>query len=158
MHFHPDRGFQHPTASDITTREVYERRRDLLKLMALGSGGAALAGWAARDARAQTAITRPNKLAALAAAKSTASGGMTMEKPTSYQDITTYNNYYEFGTDKADPGKNAHTLKTRPWTVAVEGEVKKPKVYDIEELLKLSAQEERVYRMRCVEGWSMVVP
>src|SRR6202008_912867 len=82
----------------------------------------------------------------------------TMEKQTPYQDVTSYNNFYEFGTDKADPGHNAHTLKTRPWTVAVEGEVKKPKVFDIDELLKLAPQEERIYRLRCVEGWSMVVP
>jgi methionine sulfoxide reductase catalytic subunit len=72
--------------------------------------------------------------------------------------MTSYNNYYEFGTDKSDPGRNAHTLKTRPWTVSIEGEVKKPKLFDIEELLKLSPMEERVYRMRCVEGWSMVIP
>ena len=157
MHFHSDRGLQHRTTSDITPREVYEQRRELLKLIALGGGGATLAAWAARDARAQT-IARPNKLGALTAPKSTVSGGITMEKPTSYQDITSYNNFYEFGTDKSDPAKNAHTLKTRPWTVAVEGEVKKPKVFDIEELLKASAQEERLYRMRCVEGWSMVVP
>jgi sulfoxide reductase catalytic subunit YedY len=72
--------------------------------------------------------------------------------------VTSYNNFYEFGTDKADPARNAHTLKTRPWTVAVEGEVRKPKVFDLDELLKLSPQEERIYRLRCVEGWSMVVP
>jgi sulfoxide reductase catalytic subunit YedY len=77
---------------------------------------------------------------------------------TSHKDVTTYNNFYEFGTDKTDPSDNAHTLKTRPWTVAVEGEVKKPKVYDIDELLKLAPLEERIYRMRCVEGWSMVIP
>ena len=159
MHFHPDRGFQHPFSSDITPRTVYDQRRDLLKSMALGSAGLALAGWAARDASAQSGIvTRPGKLATLPAARSTVAGGMTMEKATAYQDVSTYNNFYEFGTDKADPAKNAHTLKTRPWTIAVEGEVKKPKVFDIEELLKLSAQEERVYRMRCVEGWSMVIP
>jgi sulfoxide reductase catalytic subunit YedY len=81
-----------------------------------------------------------------------------MEKPTPYADVTAYNNYYEFGTDKADPAVNAHTLKTRPWTVTVEGEVKKPGTHDIEALLKLAPMEERLYRLRCVEGWSMVVP
>jgi sulfoxide reductase catalytic subunit YedY len=81
-----------------------------------------------------------------------------MEKTTPYVDVTSYNNFYEFGTDKADPEKYAKTLKPRPWTVSVEGEVKKPKVYDIEDLLKLSAMEERIYRLRCVEGWSMVIP
>ena len=81
-----------------------------------------------------------------------------MEKPTSYKDVTTYNNFYEFGLDKDDPARNAGRMKTRPWTVAVEGEVGKPKVFDIEELLKLAPMEDRVYRMRCVEGWSMVIP
>jgi sulfoxide reductase catalytic subunit YedY len=85
-------------------------------------------------------------------------GAMTMEKPTSYQDITSYNNFYEFGTDKSDPSHSAHALKTRPWTVAVEGEVKKPRTFDIDELLKLQPMEDRVYRLRCVEGWSMVIP
>ncbi|MBL8304303.1 MAG: protein-methionine-sulfoxide reductase catalytic subunit MsrP [Ideonella sp.] len=159
MHLLPDRGFQHPVPSDITPRAIYEHRRDLLKLMAAGSAGMALAGWAGRSAFAQAAATaRPGKLAALAAVRSTVAGGLTMEKPTAYDDVTSYNNFYEFGTDKADPARNAHTLKTRPWTVAVEGEVKKPRVYDIEELLKLAPMEERIYRMRCVEGWSMVVP
>jgi methionine sulfoxide reductase catalytic subunit len=83
---------------------------------------------------------------------------MTMEKLTDYKDASTYNNYYEFGTDKADPARNAGTLKTKPWTVEVEGLVKKPAKYAIEDLLKLSAQEERIYRLRCVEGWSMVIP
>ena len=81
-----------------------------------------------------------------------------MERPTSFEDATTYNNYYEFGTDKSDPARHAGSLITRPWTVAVEGEVAKPKTFDVEELLKLAAQEERIYRMRCVEGWSMVIP
>jgi methionine sulfoxide reductase catalytic subunit len=72
--------------------------------------------------------------------------------------VTSYNNYYEFGTDKADPGRTAGSLKPRPWTVAIEGEVKKPKVYDLDELMKLATLEERVYRLRCVEGWSMVIP
>jgi sulfoxide reductase catalytic subunit YedY len=124
----------------------------------LGSGvaGASLAAWAGRDARAQ--IARPGKLAALPAMRSAVSGAVTMERPTDYTDATGYNNFYEFGTDKSDPAANAHTLKTRPWTVAIEGEVRKPKVYDIEELLKLGPMEERVYRLRCVEGWSMVIP
>ena len=156
MHYRQDRGFDHGVASEITPREVYERRRDLLKLMAIGGGGMALAAWAARDALAQT--VRPGKLAALPATRSAIAGGVTMEKLTSHADVTSYNNYYEFGTDKSDPARNAGSLKTRPWTVAIEGEVKKPKVYDLDELLKLSPMEERIYRMRCVEGWSMVVP
>ena len=156
MHFHPDRGFSHRTASEITPQEAYARRRDMLKLIGTGVAGAALAGWAQRDALAQMAA--PGKLAPLPAGKSNVAGAIVMDKPNSYADITSYNNFYEFGTDKADPAHHAHTLKTRPWTVAVEGEVKKPKTYDIEELLKLSPQEERIYRLRCVEGWSMVIP
>ncbi len=81
-----------------------------------------------------------------------------MEKPTDRADATSYNNYYEFGTDKADPARNAHTLQVRPWTVEVSGLVAKPKTFDIEDLLNLSAQQERIYRLRCVEGWSMVIP
>ena len=149
-------GFVHPHGSEITPRAAYEGRRDLLKLMATGAAGAALASWAGREALAQTA--RPNKLAALPGAKSSVAGAQTMEKLSDYKDATSYNNYYEFGTDKADPAKNAHTLKTSPWTVEVEGLVKKPGKYGIEDLIKLSAQEERIYRLRCVEGWSMVIP
>lgn len=156
MHYRQDRGFDHGVASEITPQAVYERRRELLKLLAVGGSGMALAGWAARDAMAQTA--RPGKLAALPGVRSTIAGGITMDKLTSHTDVTSYNNFYEFGTDKADPARNAGKLKTRPWTVAVEGEVKKPKVYDLDELLKLSTMEERIYRMRCVEGWSMVIP
>jgi methionine sulfoxide reductase catalytic subunit len=159
MHFLKDHGFVHHTASELTPRAVYDQRRILLKAMAAGSGGLALAAWASRDALAQTTqAARAGKLAALPNIRSAIAGGATMEKITPYADMTSYNNYYEFGTDKSDPGRNAHTLKTRPWTVSIEGEVKKPKLFDIEELLKLSPMEERVYRMRCVEGWSMVIP
>jgi sulfoxide reductase catalytic subunit YedY len=80
------------------------------------------------------------------------------DKLTPYESVTTYNNYYEFGTGKEDPGENSGKLRVRPWTVSIEGEVKKPKVIDVEEFLKLAPLEERVYRMRCVEGWSMVIP
>jgi len=156
MHFLRDHDFDHAHAGEITPRATYERRRELLKLLGSGVAGAALAGWAGRAAHAQT--PRPGKLAALPGARSAISGAATMEKPTAYADATGYNNYYEFGTDKGDPAQNAHTLKTRPWTVAIEGEVKKPKVYDIDELLKLAPMEERIYRLRCVEGWSMVIP
>ena len=105
---------------------------------------------------AQTA--RPNKLAALPGARSAVAGAVVMDKPTAYADISTYNNYYEFGTDKSDPAQNAGTLKPRPWTVVVEGEVKKPGTWDLDALMKLAPMEERIYRLRCVEGWSMVVP
>jgi sulfoxide reductase catalytic subunit YedY len=77
---------------------------------------------------------------------------------TSYESVTSYNNFYEFGTGKGDPKRNAHTLRVRPWTVAVEGEVNKPKVFDIDEIRKSFPAEERIYRLRCVEAWSMVIP
>ena len=150
MHFHRDRGFDHGLSSEITPSAVHAGRRDLLRLIGSGVAGAALAGWAARDALAQGAP--------LASVKSTVPGAVVMDRPNSLADITSYNNFYEFGTGKSDPKQYADTLKTRPWTVAVEGEVKKPKVYDIDELLRLAPQEERIYRLRCVEGWSMVIP
>ncbi|MEO7128854.1 MAG: protein-methionine-sulfoxide reductase catalytic subunit MsrP [Rhodoferax sp.] len=149
-------GFNHSASSDITSRSVYEGRRDLMKLMATGVAGAAMASWAVRDARAQ--VVRAGKLAALPGVKSGVAGALTMEQVTAYKDITSYNNFYEFGTDKADPAENAHTLKTSPWSVEVEGLVKKPARYALEDLLKLSPQEDRIYRLRCVEGWSMVIP
>ena len=151
------RGFNHPVPSEITPQGIYQGRRDLIKLMATGTAGAALAGWAGREALAQSA-PKPGKLAALAGGKSAVAGAVTMEKITDYKDATTYNNFYEFGTDKADPARNASTLQTKPWSVAVEGLVKNPKTFTLEELLKLSPQEERIYRLRCVEGWSMVIP
>jgi sulfoxide reductase catalytic subunit YedY len=153
-------GFTHPVASEITAPSVYAGRRDLIRLMASGVAGVALASWAARDALAQSggAVTRAGKLAALSALRSTLPGAITMEKLTDYKDASTYNNFYEFGTDKADPARNANTLKTSPWTIEIEGLVNKPGNYALEDLLKLSAQEERIYRLRCVEGWSMVIP
>jgi sulfoxide reductase catalytic subunit YedY len=151
MHFHSARS-THPIASEITPRPVYEQRRALLKLLAGGAAGTALASWGGRDALAQGSGAK------LAGAKSSVAAAVTMEKATSYQDATTYNNYYEFGTDKSDPARYAKTLQPRPWTVAVEGEVKKPKVWGLDELLALAPMEERIYRLRCVEGWSMVIP
>jgi methionine sulfoxide reductase catalytic subunit len=150
-------GFIHPFSSEITPAGVYKSRRDLIRLMATGAAGGAMAAWASRQAMAQV-VQKPGKLAALPGAKSAAPGAVTMEKITEYKDATTYNNFYEFGTDKADPAKNAGTLVTKPWSVAVEGLVKQPKSYTLEDLLKLSPQEERIYRLRCVEGWSMVIP
>ena len=153
-------GTTHPVPSEITGQGVYENRRSLMKLMAGGVAGAALASWASREALAQTAgnATRPGKLAALPSTQSRLAGALTMDKLTDYKDASTYNNFYEFGTDKTDPAQNAHTLKTSPWSVEIEGLVKKPGKYALEDLIKLSAQEERIYRMRCVEGWSMVIP
>ncbi|WP_310387208.1 protein-methionine-sulfoxide reductase catalytic subunit MsrP [Roseateles sp.] len=144
------------SAAEITPRAAYEERRQWLRLMASGAAGAALATWAGREAMAQA--PGGGKLAKLPGARSAVAGSLVMDKPTSYQDASTYNNFYEFGTDKADPARTAGTLKTRPWTVSVEGEVGKPGVFDLDSLLKLSPMEERIYRLRCVEGWSMVIP
>ena len=134
--------------SDITDLKFYQRRREFMKMAAAGSilGASSLLP---AGAGAQTA-----GLAKLNAAKSPLS---TMEVPTAYKHVISYNNFYEFGTDKADPAVHAKNLKLKPWTVVVEGEVKKPRTIGIEELLKFSL-EERVYRMRCVEAWSMVIP
>lgn len=153
MHMLKERGDRQILPSEITPQTVYRDRRRLLQGLGLALTGTVLAG----PASAQTSA-RPGKLPALAATRSPLPGALTMEKTTPYNDASTYNNFYEFGTDKADPARYAGTLKPRPWTVAVEGEVKKPGNYDLDALLKLSAMEERIYRLRCVEGWSMVIP
>jgi sulfoxide reductase catalytic subunit YedY len=139
--------------SEITPRRVYQNRRRVLQAIGaaaagslIGVSGEALAEYPAQDAKLQ-------KLAAKTDPKFVA-----LDKVTPYKDITTYNNYYEFGTDKSDPAQNAGTLRPHPWRVSVEGEVKNAKVYDIDDILKLAPLEERVYRHRCVEGWSMVMP
>jgi sulfoxide reductase catalytic subunit YedY len=156
MHYLKDRGHGPLAGEAITAPQIYARRRQFLGRLAAGGAGAALAAWASRDVLAQTAA--PGKLRPLTSGKSAVSGAVTMEKLTPYADVSSYNNFYEFGTDKSDPVRQAGSLKTQPWTVVVEGEVKKPGTWDIDALLKLGAMEERVYRMRCVEGWSMVIP
>jgi sulfoxide reductase catalytic subunit YedY len=152
-------GFTCETTSEITERGVYDSRREILRRMAIGVAGGVMAGLASRQALAQSAmVQRPGKLQSLGSLVSTVSGASTMEKLTAYKDASSYNNFYEFGTDKSDPAANAHTLKTSPWNVDIEGLVKKPGRMGLEELLKLSPMEERIYRLRCVEGWSMVIP
>lgn len=137
----------HPRASEITPHTVYEQRRQLIRLMASGVVGSALGIGAIHEAQA-----------ALAAAPSRLAGALVLDKPTAYKDATTYNNFYEFGTDKSDPARHTHRLITQPWTVEVEGLVKTPRKFSLDDLLKLSPLEERIYRLRCVEGWSMVIP
>src|SRR3990172_7934713 len=134
--------------SEITPDGVYLRRREFVKAGLIALAGAA--GLAATDS-----ISAQGAAAKLAGVRK--SNFSTMEQPNSYKEITSYNNYYEFGTEKSDPAEYAHKLRTHPWTVVVEGEVKRPKTFAIEDLLKLPL-EERIYRMRCVEGWSMVIP
>jgi len=147
-------GYLHPLSSEITPLSTYHNRRQWLAAgLALVGAGA----WAGRQAWAQSS-QRPGLLDPLRASPSQVAGARTVERQTSYRDATSYNNYYEFGTDKADPARLAGKLRTRPWTVAVEGLVNKPGTYDIERLLQLAPMEERIYRLRCVEGWSMVIP
>ena len=125
--------------SEVTDERLYYDRRKFIKRVTQAGAVAAIGGslpWlGAREARADS-----------------------QDELTDYEAVTSYNNFYEFGVDKRDPSENAHTLETRPWTVSVEGEVNKPKVFDIEEILKLFPAEERIYRLRCVEAWSMVIP
>ncbi|MEX8506520.1 protein-methionine-sulfoxide reductase catalytic subunit MsrP [Leptothrix ochracea] len=147
-------GFELP-AHEITPRAVVEERRRWLR-QALAGGSALALG--SLGALSHAATERPGKLAALAGGASKVAGAMVLDRPTAYGDASSYNNFYEFGTDKSDPARNASTLRTQPWTVAVEGEVKRPKTYDLDALLKLAPLEERIYRLRCVEGWSMVIP
>ena len=136
-------------AQEITPKAIFEGRRDLIKSAAAGAFGLAFAPWFSREALAsnsQKLLATPNPNFAL------------KDEPTSYKYVTSYNNFYEFGTDKSDPAAYAESLQTRPWTVTIEGLVKKPVTLDIDALLKLAPMEERIYRMRCVEGWSMVIP
>ena len=143
-------------ASEITPRAWYERRREFLKqAAALGVAGTLLPAEGAASAQTASPVTEPGKLAKLPGKRSAFS---TTEKLTPHKDVVTYNNFYEFGTDKHQPAQYAHKLKTRPWSLTVEGEAKNKGPIDVEDLLKLAPMEERIYRMRCVEGWSMVIP
>jgi sulfoxide reductase catalytic subunit YedY len=139
--------------SDITPRKIYLNRRKFLYAMGLASGlalaGKSLANLALPSARAFAAAGLPGIV------KSPFS---TTEKVTPEKVVTTYNNYYEFGTDKGDPARNAGNFVTSPWFVSVEGEVGKPRKFTMEEIVKLAPLEERIYRHRCVEAWSIVVP
>jgi len=131
--------------SEITPRPLFEARR---RFLAQGAVLAAGAAWSVRTAAAAAPLPSP-------VAKTAYGAG---EKPTPLADITSYNNFYEFGTSKGDPSLYAYKLPVRPWTVSLEGLVKKPRQLDIEDILRLAPLEERIYRLRCVEGWSMVVP
>jgi methionine sulfoxide reductase catalytic subunit len=160
----PDRS-KPPKSSEITPEAAYLRRREFMLNAALtgatagGVGAAllALTGGASRrrdrEQRAENA-PKPTPLSAAPAGSSFS----TDEPRTPFRDVTTYNNFYEFGLDKGDPAANASTLIARPWTVHVDGEVARPRTLDVDQLLKAYPLEERVYRMRCVEAWSMVIP
>jgi methionine sulfoxide reductase catalytic subunit len=143
-------GFVHPMGSEITPQAAYLDRRRWLAQSALALGSAWGLG---APGHAHAAPGKPLK-----GARSSVSGAIALDALTPREDVTSYNNFYEFGLDKSDPARLAHTLKTEPWTVSVEGLVSKPRTWGLEELLKLAPMEERIYRLRCVEGWSMVVP
>jgi sulfoxide reductase catalytic subunit YedY len=148
-----------PKPSEITPPAVYAQRRLWLQSMAAGGAGAALTAWGQRSAFAATPpVVRPGVLAPLPAQRTDVEGALVTDPLTPYRDVSTYNNFYEFGTRKEDPAKHAHRMPTRPWTVQVDGLVHKPQTFDIEDLMRLSPMQERIYRMRCVEGWSMVIP
>jgi sulfoxide reductase catalytic subunit YedY len=140
-------------SSEITPKSAYLNRRKFLAGVATAGAGA-VAGFGLRELASPSARVEANaKIDGIQ--KSSFS---TTEKITPYKDVTNYNNYYEFSTDKYEPADLAKNFRTRPWTVTIEGLVKKKKVLDVDAILKLSAPEERIYRHRCVEGWSIVVP
>ena len=132
--------------SEITDRKLYLNRRQFLAAAGAATG-IVLAGsaFAAQAPAGRFAKARKSPLSAT-------------EAPNSRRDITTYNNYYEFGTDKSEPAENAHTLITNPWAVTIEGEVKRKQTVDVDTLMRWSPPEEHIYRLRCVEAWSMVIP
>jgi sulfoxide reductase catalytic subunit YedY len=150
-----------PHSSEITPEPLYWRRREFIRNTGLIAGTAAATGapllWlVGKSPPPDAPITPP--LPETALDTTTGSSFDTTEPETSYKDITTYNNFYEFGVDKGDPAENAQSFQTRPWTIDVEGEVAKPQTVDLDDLLKWFPLEQRIYRMRCVEAWSMVIP
>ena len=122
--------------SEITPEKIYNNRRSFIKSISIGASSIALSSL---PFTSKAASNKKNNI-------------------TSYKDITTYNNYYEFGTSKGDPYKNSQNFKTNPWNISIEGEVEKPISLSMEEITEMFLSEERVYRLRCVEGWSMVIP
>ncbi len=141
------------TYADVTPKSVYLDRRKFLQAMGI-VGATAAAGKGLFD------LAFPSQ-SAFAATKFTGlakSPFSTTEKQNSYEDVTHYNNFYEFGTDKGDPAKNSKNFNTSNWVVSVEGEVSKPRKFTMDEILKIAPLEERIYRHRCVEAWSIVVP
>jgi sulfoxide reductase catalytic subunit YedY len=153
-----------PTPSEITPEALWLRRREFLKNVALGAGTAAAVGGGLLtllgDGGRPRREPKPQKAAPRAALSFTpdARDRSGLGALTPFKDVTTYNNFYELGLDKSDPSANAGTLRTRPWTIQVVGEVKRPQTLDLDTLLGWFPLQERVYRMRCVEAWSMVIP
>ncbi len=136
-------------SSEITAESVYLKRREFLQVSALGVAGMVLGSHAMADGPG---------LPALRYQRPALPGYRTTEALTPYEDVKRYCNFYEFGTDKGDPARHAHRLTTDPWSLTIEGEVAKPGTYQLEDVLSWVDLEERIYRLRCVEAWSMVVP
>ena len=136
-------------SSEMTDERLYWQRREFIRAAGLAALGVATAGVDLVRAEPQRAASLPNV---------TPGPFGTSEARTPYEDVTTYNNFYEFGTDKASPARNAGSLRTSPWTVRVDGECRRQGNFPLDDLVKPQALEERVYRLRCVEGWSMVIP
>jgi methionine sulfoxide reductase catalytic subunit len=156
-----------PRSSEITPEPLYLNRREFMKNAALTLGTASLVGGgllylvgkSPPPDTVEASAPLPGNSSPIAQAEIIDTGLYNVDEPqTPLRDVTTYNNFYEFGLDKSDPARNAHTLQTRPWTIKVEGEVAKPQTIDIDDLLTWFPMEQRVYRMRCVEAWSMVIP
>ncbi|MCF8183254.1 MAG: protein-methionine-sulfoxide reductase catalytic subunit MsrP [Limnohabitans sp.] len=139
--------FKKIPSSEITPEHIYNDRRNFIKNLGLILSSTALSAFT------NTGFAALNTLPSFIQSKDHGN-----EKLTSFKDITSYNNYYEFGTSKSDPQDHAHLLKIDPWSISIEGSVAKPLKLDIDELIKLIPIEERIYRLRCVEGWSMVIP
>jgi sulfoxide reductase catalytic subunit YedY len=140
-------------SSEITPKGLYLNRRKFLAGAALAGAAAVAAGVGLREMASPSSVAADSKIEGLQ--KSPFS---TSETITPYKDVTNYNNYYEFSTDKYEPAGLAKNFKTRPWTVTIDGAVKKKQVLDVDTIIKMAAPEERIYRHRCVEGWSIVVP
>jgi DMSO/TMAO reductase YedYZ molybdopterin-dependent catalytic subunit len=141
-------------SSEITPKSLYLNRRKFLAGAAAAGAAAAIAGTSLRElVSPSTAVYADAKIDGIK--KSSFS---TNETVTPYKDVTNYNNYYEFSTDKYEPAGLAKNFKTRPWTVTIDGAVEKKQVLDVDAIIKMAAPEERIYRHRCVEGWSIVVP
>ena len=153
-----------PPSSEITPEPLFWRRREFIRNTGLIAGTAVATGgpllWLVGKSPPPDAPAEPPVAAADVDLPQELGPSPydTTEAQTPYKDVTTYNNFYEFGTDYGDAAQNAHTLQTRPWTISVEGEVAKPQVIDIDSLIKMFPLEQRIYRMRCVEAWSMVIP
>jgi methionine sulfoxide reductase catalytic subunit len=145
-------------SSEITDKKVYLNRRLFMRGAVLAASTVATGFLYKKLLAPEIELPTPTGKAALGSQVASKQWGLPGEEATSYQDITHYNNFYEFGTDKYSPARRAQKLVTHPWTVSVEGLVNKPKVFDVDELTKLFTPEDRIYRHRCVEGWSMVIP